>query len=119
MPRPNAADRRAAARLAAALAESGFALPGTLQERHLRCGKPNCRCKADPPSLHGPYYQWTRKIDGRTVTRWLSPAQLARYQDWFANAKRARGLLDQLERLSLAIAEDTEGWPGNPRERPS
>ncbi len=31
------------------------------------CGKPGCACKALPPRLHGPYYQWTRKVDGKTA----------------------------------------------------
>lgn len=110
MPKPTAAQRRSQAALARALGEIGFALPGTLTERHLRCGKSNCRCKHDPPALHGPYWQWTRKRDGKTVTRWLTPDQLERYQQWFANAKRARYLIGQIETLSLSIAEDAEGW---------
>jgi hypothetical protein len=110
MSKPTAAQRRRQATLARALAETGFALPGTLTQRYMRCGKQNCRCKHDPPTLHGPYWQWTRKIDGKTVTRWLNPDQLQRYQDWFTNAKRARGLIDQIETLSLSIAENAEGW---------
>jgi hypothetical protein len=110
MPKPTAAQRRRQAELTNALAQTGFALPGTLLERYTRCGKPNCRCKHDPPTLHGPYHQWTRKIDGKTVTRWLTPEQLERYQGWFANAQRARQLLTELETLSLTIAETREGW---------
>ena len=64
----------------------------------------------DLPTLHGPYYQWTRKIDGKTVTRWLSRDQHDRYQDWFAAAKRARALLNEIEQLSLTIAETAEEW---------
>jgi hypothetical protein len=111
MAQPNPAQRRRLAELARALAETGPALPGTLLERHNRCGKPNCRCKHDPPTLHGPYYQWTRKIDGKTVTRWLSAQQHEHYHDWFAAAQRARALLNEIEQLSLTIAETTEGWP--------
>lgn len=110
MPRPNAADQRRKNALARALAETGFLLPGTLLERRMRCGKSGCRCTNDPPTLHGPYYQWTRKVDGKTVTRLLSADQVARYQDWFANAKHTRELLTQLETLSLTVAEDAEGW---------
>ena len=110
MAQPNPAQRRRLAELARALGETGPALPGTLLERHNRCGKPNCRCKQDPPTLHGPYYQWTRKIDGKTVTRTLSPEQHARYQNWFTAAQRARVLLAEIERLSLTIAETAEGW---------
>lgn len=110
MPRPDAADQRRKTALTRALARTGFVLPGTLLERRMRCGKPGCRCTNDPPSLHGPYYQWTRKVDGKTITRLLTAEQVTHYQEWFANAKQVRELLTQLETLSLAVAEDAEGW---------
>lgn len=105
MTEPTAADRNAHAAIAARLAKVGFALPGTLLERRMACGKPTCRCKADPPQLHGPYHQWTRKIDGKTVTRRLTDEQAAVYGPWFANARRLRELVNELEALSLRIFE--------------
>ena len=110
MPRTDTKDRRAQERIAADLGSTGFALPGTVLERRIRCGKPGCRCGADPPQLHGPYYQWTRKVHGRTETRLLSAAQMARYRDWFENARRIRALASELEALSLEIAESAEDW---------
>jgi hypothetical protein len=110
MVRPNAADRQAQAAIAATLGGAGFALPGTLVERRIRCGKPGCRCSTDPSALHGPYYQWTRKVNGKTVTRLLSAAQMARYRGWFENARRIRELTGELEALSLEIAASTEDW---------
>ena len=86
---PTPAQQARAARIAAELAataQAGFILPGTLTVRMTRCGNPGCRCHADPPRLHGPYDQWTRKIDGKTVTRILSDDQLADYQPWFDNS---------------------------------
>ncbi len=73
--------------------------------RAYRCGKPNCRCHADPPKLHGPYAEWTRKIDGKTVTRRLTDTELADYQPLFDNAKKLRALLAELHSLTLAIVE--------------
>jgi hypothetical protein len=115
MAEPNQADRRAQAAIARRLADAGFALPGTLLEVAHVCGKPNCRCGADPPRPHGPYYRWTRKIDGKTVTRRLTPDQMARYGEWFENAKRIRALVAELEALSLRVAELNEDWPPNSR----
>jgi hypothetical protein len=69
------------------------------------CGKPNCRCHADPPRLHGPYAEWTRKIAGKTITRRLTPAELAEYQPLFDNAKKLRALLAELQDLTLDIIE--------------
>lgn len=93
------------ARIAAALADTGFALPGTLSLQTYRCGKATCRCRADPPRLHGPYALWTRKIDAKTVTRRLSPAELADYEPLFENAKRLRALMAELQALTLVIVE--------------
>jgi hypothetical protein len=98
------------AALAAELAETGFALPGTINVAMNRCGKPNCACKADPPKLHGPYVTWTRKVEGKTVTRRLSAEQLERYRPWFENRRRLRELTAELEALSLEVAERAEGW---------
>ena len=100
---PSPAQRAARDRIAAELAQAGFALPGTLIVRSYACGKPTCRCHADPPRLHGPYAEWTRKIGGKTVTRRLTPAELAEYQPLFDNAKKLRALLTELQDLTLEI----------------
>lgn len=110
MATPRPTQRKTQQRLATAIAGIGFALPGSVVTRHMRCGKHNCRCRADPPELHGPYYQWTRKIDGKTVTRYLTAEQAQRYEPWFDNARRLRHLVAELEALSLKIAEHAEGW---------
>jgi hypothetical protein len=101
-------------RLTAEIAAIGFVLPGTTMKRYTRCTSKNCRCQADPPQLHGPYIQWTRKVAGKTVTRRLSKDQLQRYQPWFDNAKRLRELTAELEALSLRTAEHAEGWDPKP-----
>jgi hypothetical protein len=115
---PTPAQRAQAARIAAAIAEIGFALPGTLTERPMRCGHPSCRCHADPPQLHGPYHQWTRKVNGKTVTRFLSDDQLTDYSGWFDNQHRLRQLIGQLEELSLAIIEADPRWKKKPKTTP-
>jgi len=99
-----------AAEITARLAGLAFALPGTLADRMTRCGRPNCGCHADPPRLHGPYHQWTRKKNGKTATRILTDDQLADYAPWFDNHKRLRELIGELEELSLAVAENDPRW---------
>src|SRR5258706_4092800 len=89
----------------AAIASSGMVLPGSITERRTRCGHRNCACHADPPRLHGPYWQWTRKIAAKTICRWLSPEQHHDYQAWIDNDRPLRGLLGQLERLRGAALE--------------
>src|ERR1700684_1027941 len=99
-PAQQAALDKIPAELAAA---AGPALPGTLTIRAYACGKPNCRCHADPPRLHGPYAEWTRKIGGKTVTRRLTHTERAAYQPLFDNARKLRTLLAELQDLTLEI----------------
>ena len=63
--------RREYAGLKARLREIGFLCEGTLVERWMQCGKPNCACASDRARLHGPYFQlsWTDKVNpGRAPT---------------------------------------------------
>src|SRR5450755_2278698 len=84
------------------IAQLGFCLPGTLTERPTRCSSSGCRCRSDPPALHGPYYSWTRKINGKTITHTLSPAQ--------APPRQLRALSAELEALALKLAQGAEEW---------
>ncbi len=107
---PTPAQRAEAKRIARALAEVGFVLPGTMTERLTRCGHANCHCHADPPVLHGPYHQWTRKVSAKTVTKTMSDEQLADYRPWFDEQRRLRSLVGELEILSLSIVEADPRW---------
>jgi len=110
----SAAQRAEARRLGRAIAQLGPVLPGTLLERHLACRNAGCRCHDDPPQLHGPYWYWTRKVNAKTVSRMLSAEQVADYAEWFANERRLRALVRELEALSLSIVEAD---PRTPRRR--
>ncbi len=87
-------------RLAGELTDLGFISPGSLVHRYTSCGKAGCRCQADPPQLHGPYWQWTRAVGGKTVTRRVSDDQAKLYQEWIANRQRLRRVLDDIEAVS-------------------
>jgi hypothetical protein len=102
---PTRCQQARASGIAAELASLGLALPGTLIERRVRCGRPGCRCHADPPVLHGPYWQWTRKVAGKTVTRLVADDQLDDYRQWLDNHRRLRALVAELEALTLAVAD--------------
>lgn len=106
--------QREQARIADELAQVGFVLPGNLSPRHLSCTHAGCHCHADPPVLHGPYWYWTRKVAGKTVSKMLSPEQAADYERLVANERRLRALVHELESIGLAIvAADTR----TPRRR--
>ncbi len=115
---PTAAQQARAAGIAAELAGLGLALPGTLIQRHVRCGRTRCRCHADPPDLHGPYWQWTRKQAGKTITRLVPDDQLDDYRQWLDNHHRLRALVAELETLTLAIADAGPRARHRPAPRP-
>jgi hypothetical protein len=92
-------------RIAADLAALGPTLPGTISRRETNCGKPGCRCGADPPQLHGPYWWWTRSVNGKTVTRMLPDELYERYRHYFDDQHRARQLLAELDAIGLAALD--------------
>jgi uncharacterized protein DUF6788 len=87
------------------LLRTGKIMPGSIQQRHTFCGRQGCACQADPPRPHGPYWQWTRKVAGKTVTRRLNAQQIERYRPWIENDHRIRELLSALETIGIAHLE--------------
>jgi hypothetical protein len=106
--------RARAREILAELAEIGYALPGSIVRRSTTCGRPGCRCQADPPMLHGPYLSWIRKASGKPVTHKLTPEQEQRYRPWFDNTRRLHQLVSELQALSVQAIEDAEGWHDTP-----
>src|SRR5438309_843504 len=68
--------RREYARLKARLRAVGFICEGSLVERWMQCGKPNCACASDRARQHGPYFQLSWKEKSKTLSRRL-PAEHA------------------------------------------
>ena len=111
------------------IAGLGYILKGSLVERYLPCGTPGCRCHAQPPRLHGPYWQWSTRVEGKTVSRRLSPAEARLYEEWIDNRRRLEKLLEQMYETSsqaaaLLLAEEDaietgDRSPGRRRSRKS
>src|SRR5665213_98069 len=94
-----AEDDRRHRELAAQIAEIGIVAAGSVTQRYTRCTSAGCRCNADPPTLHGPYWQWTAKVNGKTVTKRLTERKAQLYQQWIGNDRRIRALLDQIRKV--------------------
>ena len=84
----------------------GHVLPGSLQKRSYSCGNPNCRCMAKG-MLHGPYYQWTRKVAGKTVNINLDKDTAQLVTKWIANNRSFRQLYTKLQKISLEVLRTT------------
>lgn len=85
----------------AALARADFVLRGSLMQRYLPCGTASCRCHTDSAQLHGPYWQWSTRVRGKSVTRMLTPEQAQRYQAWMHNGQRLEAILTELHDISI------------------
>ena len=90
--------------LLAELAYIGLVLRGSIALRLCICGNPKCRCRANPPVLHGPYYKWTRKVAGKTVNATLTPEQAPHFNDWNQNMRKLDRIVEQLQDLGLRAA---------------
>src|ERR1035437_8909667 len=98
-------DRRRHRELAAQIAEIGIIASRSVTRRSTRCPSVACRCKAAPPAPHGPYWQWTAKVSGKTVTKRLTTKEAKLYQAWVGNDCRIRALLDQMRTVDAKAAE--------------
>ena len=92
--------RREYARLKARLRGIGFLCEGTLVERWMQCGKPNCACASDRARLHGPYFQLSWKEKGKTVSRRLPAEHAPLYRQWIANRQRLQSIVQQMHGVS-------------------
>jgi len=98
--------------LAHELCDIGYIAQGSLAPRFTRCGRPTCACAADPPTLHGPYWHWSTKVNGKTVNRRLSAREAELYTEWIENDRRARELLTKMREVAaLATALILEETP--------
>ena len=91
--------------LAAQLAEIGLISSGSVTHRYTHCATPGCKCHDEPPQPHGPYYQWTAKVGGKTVTRRLNATEAKLYQEWIANDRRMRRLIAQMRQVAAKAGE--------------
>lgn len=91
--------------LAEQVANIGFISSGTVTRRYTTCSSAGCRCRADPPQRHGPYYQWTTKTGGKTRTRRLTRDEAKLYTEWIGNDRRLRKVIQQMRHIATKAAE--------------
>ena len=76
-------------------------LVGTLSKRYGPCGKKNCRCAKNKKYWHGPYYIWTRKENGKTITKSLSKKQTYYCQKAMKNMNKLQKCIEKWKKSSL------------------
>jgi hypothetical protein len=79
---------------------------GSLNEVWRRCGKRNCACAQPGHRGHGPQYNLTRSVGGKTVARHLRPGpELEKIRREVAEYERFRELVGQVSEVNEAICE--------------
>jgi hypothetical protein len=94
-------DKQRRRAILAEIAALGPVLPGCIIERSTRCQSPGCRCRSEPPVLHGPYATWTHREGGRQVTRTIAAEQAEHLRPLIENGRRLRQLVAELEQLAV------------------
>lgn len=82
------------------LGQLGYFLKGTVSKRMMKCGQPNCVCHRDASQRHGPYFEWTYKVQGKTVNVKLSRQAAPLYQVATKQHRQFKAALAKMERLS-------------------
>jgi hypothetical protein len=82
------------------LQQLDYFLKGTVLKRLMKCGRPQCACHRDPAKRHGPYFEWTYKVKGKTVNVKLSPQAAPLYQAATKQHRKLKTVLAKLERIS-------------------
>ena len=78
---------------------------GTLLKSYRQCGKLTCRCSKRKEYWHGPYYIWTRKENGKTITKSLSAEQAKRCEKALRNMKKLNDSIQKWKNESIKYIE--------------
>src|ERR1039458_9602901 len=82
------------------LQQLDYFLKGTVLKRMMKYGQPQCACHRDPSRRHGPYFEWTYKVQGKTVNVKLSSQAAPLYQAATKQHRKLKAMLARMERLS-------------------
>ena len=88
-------------RLAARLAKLQVMVQGTITERTIERGD----ATPGEKKVYGPYYQWTFKDKGKTVTVNLAPDQAKEYQRAIDEHRKMESIVEEMRQLSRKILE--------------
>ena len=94
------------------LSQVGDFRRGTLRAVRRKCGRPNCACAQPEHPGHGPQYNLSRSVGGRTVTRHLKPGpELEKVTAEVAEYERFRALVGEVTEINEEICEARPARP--------
>jgi len=90
------------------LAELGPMLPGSISEQWNVCGTPGCRCKdAKNPEKHGPYYQLSFTVGGKSSTMFIKKEDLPEVRRRLKRYQQFKALCIDLVHANVALVRKT------------
>ena len=81
-----------------AISAMDFVASGTLHTRTKVCGRKNCRFAVDSDARHGPYYEWSRRQEGRLVHSVVTAEQAQLFTRAIGSYREIQRLLTRWER---------------------
>jgi hypothetical protein len=91
-------------RLKEQVAQIGLIALGTITPRTITRPDPQDRRRK---KTYGPYYQWTYKVQGKTVTVNLTQKQTVEFQKAIDNQRRLEEIIGKMLQLSRTILQKT------------
>jgi hypothetical protein len=78
-------------------------IPGSVTERKLTCGKPNCICKREGKLHTG--YQYSYKIEktGKPKTKWIPKELYRQVESQVTENKEFKNILKEIHKINLEI----------------
>ena len=86
------------------IAAIGEIRPGALSQQYNVCGNPTCRCKADPPIKHGPYYQISFTWKGRSQSQFIRDDDVDQARQQLENYRHLRDLIEEWVTLAVDLS---------------
>jgi hypothetical protein len=104
---------RRRAELFGLMSQAGDFRRGALNAVWRRCGKPNCACSQPGHRGHGPQWNLTRRVGGRTVNVHLKPGpELDKARREVAEHQRFQSLVEEVPAVSEAICASRPATAG-------
>ena len=86
------------------LAQLGPMLPGSISEQWNVCGTPGCQCKdPDKPVKHGPYYQLSFTVGGKSSTMFIKKEDLPEVRRRLKRYQQFKTLCAELVHAYIAL----------------
>ena len=90
------------------LAQLGPMLPGSISKQWNVCGTPGCRCKdPDKPVKHGPYYQLSFTVGGKSSTMFVKNEDLPEARRRIKRYRQFKRLNTKLVHAYIALTRKT------------